>query len=156
VFGDGLIVITNAHGAGRPIYAIRPDAQGDLNKDRAGIAWSQDTAGNYMQTPLLSNGLAYFCFDNGVLTVYELETGNRVYQQRLGATPSGFSSSPVAAGGRLYITNEDGHTYVLQQGREYKLTAENELGESVMATPAISDSVLFIRCSKHLFAIAAK
>ena len=156
VFADGLVVITNAHGSGRPIYAIRTDAAGDISESKTGIAWSQDRAGNYMQTPLLDDGLAYFCFDNGVLSVYKLATGERAYQQRLGAGSSGFTSSPVAAGGRLYITNEEGHTYVIQLGAEYKLLGENDLGETVMATPAISDGVLYIRGRSHLFAIAGK
>jgi outer membrane protein assembly factor BamB len=156
VFGDGVVVITNAHGAGRPIFAIRTDAAGDLTENRAAIAWSQDRSGNYMQTPLLADGLGYFCFDNGVLSVYELKSGERVYQERLGAGKSGFSSSPVAAGGRLYVTNEDGHTYVLAMGRQYKVLAENELGETVMATPAISDGVLYVRGRNHLFAVVQK
>jgi outer membrane protein assembly factor BamB len=156
VFLDGLIVITNAHGSMRPIYAIRTDAAGDITESRAGIAWSQDRAGNYMQTPLLHNGLGYFCFDNGILSVYQLATGERLYQQRLGEGRTGFSSSPVAAGGRLYITSEEGETYVLALGREYKLLARNELGETVMATPAISGDVLYIRGRKHLFAVGRR
>jgi len=156
VIQDGLIVITNAHGAGRPIFAIRTDAAGDLTGKTDSIAWQQDKSGNYMQTPLLDRGLAYFCFDNGVLTVDELKNGERVYQQRLGGGTSGFTSSPVAAGDRLYITNEEGHSYVLALGREYKVLAENELGEIVMATPAVSDGVLYIRGRKHLFAIGTR
>ncbi len=155
VFADGLVVITNAHGAGRPIYAIRTSAAGDITNTGA-IAWKQDRAGNYMQTPLLDNGLGYFCFDNGVLSVFRLADGERVYQQRLGAGSSGFSSSPVAAGGRLYITNEEGHTFVLQLGGEYKKLAENDLGETVMATPAIADGVLYIRGRNHLYAVAGQ
>jgi outer membrane protein assembly factor BamB len=155
VIQDGLIVITHAH-AGRATFAIRTDAAGDLSEKRDAIAWKQDKTGNYMQTPLLDRGLAYFCYDNGVLTVYELKNGEQVYQQRLGGGTSGFTSSPVAAGDRLYITNEEGHSYVLALGREYKVVAENELGEVVMATPAVSDGVLYIRGRKHLFAIGAK
>jgi outer membrane protein assembly factor BamB len=109
-----------------------------------------------MQTPLLTGGLGYFCHDTGVLSVYRLATGERVYQERLGAGKSGFTSSPVAAAGRLYVTNEEGHSFVLALGPEYKLLAENELGETVMATPAVSDGVLFIRGRKHLFAIGNK
>jgi len=90
------------------------------------------------------------------LSVYQMATGERLYQQRLGGGSSGFTSSPVAAGGHFYITNEDGHSYVLALGPEYKLLAENELGETVMATPAISDGVLYIRGAKHLFAVGAK
>ncbi|HET9320220.1 MAG TPA: PQQ-binding-like beta-propeller repeat protein, partial [Bryobacteraceae bacterium] len=153
---DHLVVVTSAHGSTRPIYAIRTDAAGDITKSRSSMAWSQDKAGNYMQTPLLADGLGYFCFDSGVLSVYQLDGGERLYQQRLGGGTSGFTSSPVSAAGRLYITNEDGHTYVLAGGREYKLLAENELGETVMATPAISDGVLYIRGGKHLFAIGAR
>src|SRR5207244_6610417 len=98
VFQDGLIVITNAHGSARPIYAIRTDAAGNLTDNRSAIAWTQERAGNYMQTPLLLNGVGYFCHDTGVLTAYKLATGERLYQQRLTGGSSGFSSSPVAAG----------------------------------------------------------
>jgi outer membrane protein assembly factor BamB len=110
VHAGGLVVLTSAHGSMRPIYAIRADAKGNLSADRSGIVWRHDRAGNYMQTPLLHEGLGYFCFDNGVLSVYQLSDGQRVYQQRLGMGKSGFSSSPVAAGGKLYITSEEGHT----------------------------------------------
>ncbi len=156
LYEDGLIVITNAHGPGRPIYAIRPDAKGDLNENAAAIAWRHDRAGNYMQTPLLAGGVGYFCFDNGVLSAYQLATGERLFQQRLGAGQSGFSSSPVAAAGQLYVTNEEGHTYVLALGREYKLLGENELGEQVMASPAIVDGVLYLRGRGHLWAIEGR
>ena len=156
VYLDGVVVITSAHGQDRPIYAIRTNAAGVIAKDSPAMAWSQDRAGNYMQTPLLQGGLGYFCLDNGALTVYQLATGERLYQRRLGGGSSGFTSSPVAAGSQLYITDEEGHTYVLALGREYKVLAENDLGETVMATPAISDGVVYIRGGKHLFAIGAK
>ena len=114
----------------------------------------QERSGNYMQTPLLHDGLGYFCFDSGVLSVFQMSNGEKLYQQRLGEGKAGFTSSPVAAGDRLYITNEEGHTYVLALGREYKVLAENDLGETVMASPAIADGVLYIRGGKHLFAVA--
>jgi outer membrane protein assembly factor BamB len=156
VYLDGLIVVTNAHGSQRPIYALRTDAAGDITGNRSALAWSEERAGNYLQTPLLHNGLGYFCYDNGVLSVFQLATGERLYQQRLGAGSAGFTSSPVVAGGRLYITNEDGHTYVLAPGPAYRVLAENELGETVMATPAVSDGVIYLRGRKHLFAIAGQ
>jgi len=130
------------------------DAAGDITDNEKAIAWKQDRAGNYLQTPLLEGGLGYFCMDTGVLSVFQLATGEKLYQQRLGDGKTGFTSSPVAAGDRLYITNEEGHTFVLALGREYKSLAENDLGETVMATPAIADGVLYIRGGKHLFAIA--
>ena len=157
VFQDGLVVITSAHGQARPIYAIRTDASGDLTENRAAIAWTQERTGNYMQTPLLTGGLGYFCMDNGVLTVLQMSTGEKLYQQRLGGGGStGFSSSPVASASQVYITNEDGHSFVVAPGGAYKVLGENDLGETVMATAAISNSVLYIRGGKHLFAIGTK
>ncbi len=156
VFQDGMVVITNANGQQRPIYAIRTDATGDLTENKTGIAWTVGGAGTYMQTPLLTGGLGYFCLDNGVLGVYKLTNGERLYQQRVGEGKSGFTSSPVTVGDRLYLTNEEGRTYVLALGSEYKVLAENEVGETVMATPAVSDGVLYIRGRKHLFAVGPK
>ena len=156
VTSKGLVIFTSAHGPGRPIYAVRTSAVGDLTKNTGMIAWSLDRAGNYMQTPLVLDGLGYFCLDNGVLSVYEIETGKRMYQQRLGAGSSGFSSSPVAAGGRIYVTNEEGRTYVIGAGASFQLLKENELGESVMATPAIAEGVLYVRGRRHLFAIGQR
>jgi hypothetical protein len=156
VFGDGLVVVTQAHGPGRPIYAIRADASGDLASNRAAVAWTQERAGNYMPTPLLHDGLAYFCNDGAVMTVYRLASGERVYQQRLGTGDSWFSGSPVAAGGRLYATDENGKTYVLALGAEFRLLGQNELGENVMATPAVVDGVIYLRGRRHLFAIGSK
>jgi outer membrane protein assembly factor BamB len=153
VYENGLIVLTAAHGPGRPIIAVRTDAAGEVTKEK-GIAWMQERVGNYMQTPLLHHGVGYFCFDNGVLSAFQLATGEKLYQERLGDGKSGFTSSAVAAGGHLYITSEEGHTFVLALGREYKMLGENDLGETVMASPAISDGVLYIRGGKHLFAIA--
>jgi outer membrane protein assembly factor BamB len=155
VFADGLIIITNAHGSGRPIYVIRTNASGDVTGSKSAMAWSVDRAGNYMQTPLLDKGIGYFCFDNGVLTTYRLSSGEKLFQQRLGGT-TGFTSSPVAATDRLYITNEDGHTFVLAKGSEYKLLGENDIGETVMASAAISGDVLYLRGRNHLFAIGAR
>jgi outer membrane protein assembly factor BamB len=155
VFSDGVIIITNAHGQGRPIFAIKTDASGDITDSKTAFAWSIDRAGNYMETPLLDKGIGYFCFDNGILTTYQLATGEKLYQQRLGGT-TGFTSSPVASSDRLYITNEDGHTFVLAKGAEYKVIGENDLGEQVMSTAAISGDVLYMRGRKHLVAIGTK
>jgi outer membrane protein assembly factor BamB len=156
VYAGGLVVVTNAHGMKNPIYAIRAEAKGDLSAGGPALAWQQDVGGNYTQTPLLLEGLGYFCFDTGVLSVYQLGDGQRVYRQRVGAGTSGFSSSPVAAGGRLYITDEEGHTYVLALGREYKLVGNAELGETVMATPAVVGGVIYMRGRGHLWALGVK
>lgn len=155
---DGLIYITNAHGSMRPLYAIRTSARGELtpveDAPAEHVAWWHRNVGNYMQTPLIVGDLLYLCFDNGILSVYERDTGNLAYKQRLGGGNMGFTSSGVASGDRLYFTNESGDTFVVQTGREFKLLATNSIYESCMASPAVADGVLYLRGEKHLFAIA--
>jgi outer membrane protein assembly factor BamB len=158
VAADGLIVITNAHGGMAPIYAIRPTARGDISlKDGATsnehVAWSQPRDGAYMQTPLVYEGLLYVCRDNGVLSVYNAKTGERKYQQRLADGQTGFTASAVASGGKIYYTSEEGTVYVVKAGPQFGLLAQNSLGEVAMATPAISEGVIFFRTRGHLIAI---
>ncbi len=156
---DDLLLITSAHGAMRPIYAITHDARGDLGKgedvDEEAVVWMLPRSGNYMQTPIVIDDLAYFGMDNGVLTVLELATGERVYQHRLGGGSTGFTASPVAGDGKLYFTSEEGDVHVVAHGREFQELAVNELGETFMSTPAISGDLILFRARNHLFAVGA-
>jgi outer membrane protein assembly factor BamB len=152
VVGD-LILITSAHGRDRPIYAVKTTASGDVTVESEAMAWHQEKAGNYMQTPIVVGDLAYFGFDNGVVSVYEWKTGERLYQQRLGGGQTGFTASPVAGDGKVYFTSEVGDTYVLRHGRELDLVATNELGETFMSTPAIAGDTILFRARKHLIAV---
>ncbi len=153
--GDGPILITSAHGRMRPIYAINLDAAGGIDPDHEAMAWFHGRLGNYMQTPIVVGDLAYFGFDNGVVTVLDWKSGERVAQKRLGRGASGFTASPVAAGGHIYFNSEDGDVYVIEPGPELNELAVNELGETLMATPAISDGVIYFRARRHLIAVGA-
>jgi outer membrane protein assembly factor BamB len=158
VFAQGLIYVTNAHGGGAPLYAIRPEASGDLSlADRQtsneGIAWSEPRNGAYMQTPLVWENLVYSCSDRGVLKAYEAKTGQLRYTQRLGTTQVGFTSSPVAASGRVYFASEEGEVYVVKAGASYELLGTNRLGEIVMSSPAVSENVLYYRTRRHVVAV---
>ena len=137
----------------RPVYAIDLDAVGGIDPEHEAMLWFHDRLGNYMQTPIVVGDLAYFGFDNGVVTAFDWKSGERVGQKRLGRGASGFTASPVAAGGRIYMNSEDGDVYVIEAGRELTEIAINELGETLMATPAISDGVIYFRARRHLIAV---
>ncbi len=156
VAGD-LIYITNAHGMLAPIYAIKTSASGDITPSGDDppkqMAWMQSREGAYMQTPLVYNGLLYVCRDNGVLSVYDARTGERKYQQRLAEGRTGFTASPVAVDGKVYFTSEDGDVYVVKAGPAFELVSKNVMGEVCMATPAISQGILYFRTRGHLIAV---
>jgi outer membrane protein assembly factor BamB len=158
VEAHGLFFITNAHGGSAPIFAVRTSASGDVSlageqASNAAIAWSQPRDGGYMQTPLVYRGLLYVCRDNGVLSVFDAVSGRRHYQQRL-AAGGGYTASAVAADGKVYYTGEDGDVHVLRAGETFELLATNPLGEVTLATPAISEGVLYFRTRGHLVAVA--
>ncbi len=155
---NGLIYIQNAHGRSAPIYAIRTDATGDISlkgddTSNSHIAWSTLRNGGYMQTPLVYGAYFYTCQTNGILTCFEAKTGKQVYQERLGTGRTGFTASLVAANGMIYIPSEEGDVYVVKAGPEFKLIATNALSEVCMATPAISEGVIYFRTQDHVVAI---
>jgi outer membrane protein assembly factor BamB len=158
VVGSGLVFITNAHGRGAPVYAIRETATGDISlpagqTTNEHIAWSVPRDGAYMITPVLYQGLLYVSRNNGVFKVFEAATGTEVYQQRLGTGTTGFTASLVAADGKVYFSSEEGDVFVVKARREFELLATNPVGEILMATPAISEGALYFRTSKSLVAV---
>ena len=158
VVHDGLVYLTSAHGPGAPVYAVRETATGDISladgsTSNDGVLWSHARDGGYMCTPLVYQGLVYIVKYNGVLTVYDAKTGERKFQERLAGGTSAFTSSPVAADGKVYFASEEGHVFVLKAGPTYELAAENDMGESVLATPAISEGALLYRTQGHVLAI---
>jgi outer membrane protein assembly factor BamB len=159
VAGDGVVYVTGGYPPVRPLYAIKPDAAGEisLTKEKPSseaIAWS-NTEGTYIPTPLYYDGLLYTCGNNGVVTAYDGATGERVYRARVGGGGS-FAASPVAADGRLYFANEDGDVIVARAGRTYQELAKNEMKEVIIATPAISDGVIIVRTLGHVVGIVGK
>lgn len=158
IAGGGFVYLTNAHGPGSPVYAIRETATGDISlksgeTSNASIAWSVPRGGAYMSTPLLYRGILYVCGWNGVLQAFNPTTGERLYQERLGAGTSAFTSSIVAGDGKLYFTTEEGDVHIVTAGRTFALAGTQTLDDSAFATPAISEGVIYFRTAKGIIAI---
>jgi outer membrane protein assembly factor BamB len=154
---NGLVYITNGYRIIQPIWALKPGARGDITLKEGQtsseyIAWSQMKGGPYTPTPIVYGEQLYICSNNGILTAYNARTGERVYQQRLG-NGGAYSASPVAADGKIYFSSEDGEIHVVKAGPKYELLSTNHVGEVLMATPAISDGMIFVRSMKHMIGI---
>lgn len=157
ITANGLIFVTSGYRDPKPIYAIKPGATGDITP-KAGqgngpfIAWHDKRGGTYMPTPIAYGDYLYVCANTGIVSCYEIKTGKRLYQERLGGS-EGFTASPVAADGRLYFTGEDGKVRVVKAGPKFEILAVNRLGDACLATPAISDGMIFLRTEHFLFSI---
>ena len=161
IFADGVFVVASGRGPERPIFVVRPNARGDLTlpdgkTSSEAVVWSRTGRGSYMPTPLVYNGILYVLANNGLFDAYNLRTGEEVYRQRLALVGSGFSASPVAADGKIYLSNEDGEMLIIAAGDKFTQIATNSMGELLMATPALSDGVMYVRSSTSLFAIGRK
>jgi outer membrane protein assembly factor BamB len=158
----GLLFVSSGYVADRlrPTYAIRPGASGDISlkageTSNAFIAWSNPTAGPYNPTPLAYGDYLYTLHDRGFLTCHDAKTGKEIYgRQRISAESTGFTSSPWAYNGKVFLLSEDGDTFVVQAGPEFKVLGKNSLGELSFATPAVVDRGLVIRTASHLYRIA--
>jgi outer membrane protein assembly factor BamB len=106
-----------------------------------------------LQTPVVYRGIIYASTNAGVLNAYDARSGKKLYEQRLGDGKTGFTSSPVAADGKVYVTSEEGETFVVRHGPEFELLSKNAVGEIVLSTPAISNKVVYLRTRHHLVAI---
>jgi len=158
----GLLYITSGYVGDqvRPVYAVKPGAHGDLTlaageTSNSGIAWYLPQAGPYNPSPLVYGDYYYTLLDRGFLTAHEASTGKEIYgKQRLDPAAGAFTASPWAANGKLFLLSEDGDTFVVQAGAEYKLIGKNSLDEMCMATPAIARGSIVIRTASNLYRIA--
>jgi outer membrane protein assembly factor BamB len=92
-----------------------------------------------------------------IATCLEAKTGKSVWQGRLGAAArEGFSASPVAVDNKIFFTNDEGETFVLAAGPEFRQLRVNRLNEMTLATPALVDRKWYFRTAEHLLAIGAK
>jgi outer membrane protein assembly factor BamB len=136
----------------RPLLALKAGGRGDVT--RSHTLW-QFNQGPDVPSPVSDGTYLYSINDRGILFCLDLKTGNTVYgPQRL--RPSTYSASPVLADGRIYVTDEDGVTTVIQAGPKFALLAENDLGDYTLSSPAISDGQIFIRTEAALYAIGVR
>jgi outer membrane protein assembly factor BamB len=152
VAGDRIVVTGGNPTGAQSTFAIRPGARGDAGDH---VLWTAERSSPYTPTPVAYEGILHVIVDNGILSAYDLATGERLYRTRL-EVGAGFSASPIASDGRIYLASEDGAVFVVAAGREFRSLARNDMGEPLMATPAVSDRTLYVRGARHLFAIRAR
>lgn len=161
VFADDVLVVANGRAPERPIFVVKAGARGDLTladgkSSSDAIVWSRTGRGSYMPTPLIYKGILYVLNNGGTLDAYNLKTGDELYRQRLPLVGNGFSASPVAADGKIYLSNEDGDILIVSAGEKFAHIATNSMGELLMATPALSEGVMYVRTAQSIFAVGRK
>ncbi len=158
VFAHNLIFINSAHGRMSPIYAIKPEAKGDIglgeNETRNEfIEWSIKRGGAYMTSPLVYGDYLYNLKNNGLLSCFKAKTGELMYKEPL-RPGGGISASGVASDGKLFFTSELGDVFVVKAGPKFELLSKNPLGDICMSTPAIANNTMYFRTQHFVMAIS--
>ena len=155
------VILTSGHGKYRPMRAVLLTASGniqppDISQTNQSIVWCHPRKGNYLQTPIVVGELLWGCSNDGIVTCFNLQTGEIYYEERIGGGGQGFTASPVAASGRLYFTGELGDIFVLPATNRFSVLATNKLGGLCLSTPAIAGDTLLFRTTEELLALAAQ
>lgn len=153
VAADGIVVAPYARGAS--LTGVRMGGSGDVTKTH--VSWALEGLGADVPTPAVADGKVYLCTDKGDVTCLDLKTGKTLAKVALERNRNAYSASPILAGGHLYLTREDGKTFVLKADSTLATVAANELeGEFVVATPVFVDGQVLIRTLDHLYCFGAK
>jgi len=153
---DGLLYIDG--GRGRPLFAIRPGAVGNISlkenqTSNEYVVWSQARGGTYLPSALAYQGAVYTLTETGILNRFDAKTGKQTYKTRIDPKATAFTTSPWAYNGKLFCLSEEGQTFVISSGEEFRLLHVNELDDFAQASPALVGDRLLIRTESRLYSI---
>ncbi len=137
------------------ILAVRGGGQGDVTKTH--LLWKHRTKNtDHIVSPFVSDGRMFLVKEGGISTVFNTQQGESVRGPKRIGSGGGYFASPVYGDGKIYLASENGNVAVLKNGADYEELALNDVGESIIATPAIADGGLFIRTRTKLMCFAAE
>ena len=150
VYNGEYVFVTSGYPE-RHIVAIRPDGRGNVTDNP--VAWRTNRGAAYVPSPIIVGPYLLVVADSGIASCFDAKTGKRHWMERL---PGGHSPSTVSADGLVYFTSDRGVKTIVRPGKTFKVIEQNELGEQISASPAISQGQYFLRTHQHLYCIGAK
>lgn len=147
VYQNGVVYICT--GFMRPeLWAIRVDGTGDVSETH--VLWRQSQQIPTMPSPLLVGQRIYTLHDRGILTCFDIKTGESLFRERIGGN---FSASPLLVGDRVYLMSREGEVTVFKEGAQYKQLAQFSWDAQFMASPAIVGNTMYVRTDQQLLAV---
>jgi len=129
------------------LVAIRSGGKGDVSGSH--IKWSTNEGIGQVASPLVYRERVYLVKHGGIVTCFNAETGDKIYSEKLGPRVY-YNASPVAANGKIYFCSYLGAVVVVQAGDQFKILAQNKVGERIKATPALVDGKVYLRTAKNM------
>lgn len=155
VVAEGLVVAPYARGG--TLTAIKMGGSGNVTDTH--VAWTNQGTSADVPTPLIADGRVYVLrdvkTDRGIIDCLDLQTGDTIWSGQLEKHRTTFRASPILADGKLYVTRQDGHVFVVDAGGDqFRVLADNVIAEEhTIATPVFVDGKILLRTQKHLYLI---
>lgn len=144
---------TNMVGGGNIVQAVRGGGQGDVTKTH--LLWNLDTkAPSNIASPLVVDGRLFVVKKGGISACFDAKTGDTIWEKKRIRNLGKYYASPIAGDGKIYVTGENGYIVVLKQGPDVEVLAKNDMGGSIIATPAIADGRLYVRTLTKLYCLS--
>ena len=147
VVGDSMAFTASGFGE-ETILAVRLGGSGDVTQTH--VAWRVKEDVPHVPSMLYVSPRLYSITETGVISCRRGTTGELLWRERMGGK---HSASPVWADGKVYFLAEKGKMTVIEDGPAFKVVAQNELGETCCASPAISQGNIFLRTERALYCI---
>ncbi|HEY7161671.1 MAG TPA: hypothetical protein VH815_10450, partial [Acidobacteriota bacterium] len=128
---------------------------GSGNIGQTQVLWRNTKGMPFLTGVLLYKNLLY-AIDDGIVSTFDPEDGKRLRRQKLTDAPGDYYASPIAGDDKIYLVSLKGKVTVLKEGRDWKILSTGDLGEEVIATPAIADEKIFIRTLNALYCFGNK
>lgn len=145
----------NMAGGGNVVQAVRGGGRGDVT--RTHLLWNLNTkAPSNLSSPVVSGDRLYVVKAGGLASCFDIAKGEVLWERKRIQNFGDYYASPIAADGKIYIAGRNGFVVVLRDSRELEILAKNDMGEEIVATPAIADGRLFIRTRQTLFCVAGQ
>lgn len=146
---SGLVFISSSWPE-RHLLAIKANGKDDVTNTH--VVWRSTQGAYYVPSPILSGDYLFTTMTSGNVHCMETATGNILWKENMGKQ----YSSPVLAGGLVYMPNDDGVITVFKPGPVYENVAKNNIGEGLFASPVISNGKIYLRGKKNLYCIGKR
>lgn len=131
------------------IMAVRGGGQGDVTQSH--LLWKHKTKStDHITSPLVDDGRMFLIKGGGITTVFDIQRGEPTRGPRRVGNGGDYFASPVCGDGKIYLASANGKMVVLKNSADYDQLAVNDIGESIIATPAIANGRLFVRTRTQL------
>lgn len=146
--GDTVYAVQGMRG---PLVAVRLGGKGDVTETH--VRWKYAGSTPDAPSPAVANGLVFLATNPGIAVCVDAATGQEVWKERVGKA---CRASPLVAGNRVYFFSKEGKATIVEAARDFKVVSTADLGEEVIASPAVAGGDLFIRTKAHLYRIGGK